>query len=43
MANSSEDTYVRRNAIITLLWLVGMLVAGLLLINFGDLLQSVFT
>lgn len=40
MTTSSDDNYLRRNAIITFLWLVAMLVGGLLLINFGDVLRS---
>lgn len=37
-----EDTYVRRSVIITFLWLVAMLAGGLLLLMFGDVLQSAF-
>lgn len=33
---------MRRSVVITLLWLVGMFLAGLLLLRFGDLLQSTF-
>jgi len=42
MAAWIEDTFVRRSVVITFLWLVAMLVGGLLLINFGDALQSAF-
>lgn len=42
MANWTDDGYVRRSVVITFLWLVAMLVGGLLLLNFGDALQSAF-
>jgi len=37
-----EDSYVRRATIITFLWLVGMFVAGVLLVVFNDAFLGVF-
>ena len=40
--SQQNDPYVRRSVIITFLWLVAMLVGGLLLLRFDDVLQSAF-
>jgi hypothetical protein len=37
-----EESYTRRTAIITFLWLVAMFIGGLLLLTFSDAFQSVF-
>jgi hypothetical protein len=37
-----EESYVRRVAVITFLWLVAMLVGGLLLLALSDAFQGVF-
>ncbi|WP_268895824.1 hypothetical protein [Halosimplex salinum] len=42
MTTTDEDTYVRQGVIITFLWLLAMLVGGVLLLRFGDVIQSVF-
>ena len=42
MSTSGEDSDIRRAAIITFLWLVGMFVAGVLLVTFSDAFQGVF-
>ena len=41
-SGEDEDSDVRRAAIITFLWLVGMFVAGVLLVIFSDAFQGVF-
>ena len=40
MSNSDGDSYVRRNVVITVLWLLAMLLGGLLLLNFGEALSN---
>lgn len=38
----TEDPWLRRSVIITFLWLLTMLVAGYLLIQFSDVFQGTF-
>jgi len=42
MATWLEDSFVRRSVIITFLWLLAMLVGGVLLLRFGDVIQGLF-
>ncbi|MFC7142238.1 hypothetical protein ACFQMA_20665 [Halosimplex aquaticum] len=42
MATWTEDPFVRRSVIITFLWLLAMLVGGMVLLRFGDVIQSLF-
>jgi hypothetical protein len=42
MTTWTDDSFMKRSVVITFLWLVGMLLAGLLLLQFGDVLQSTF-
>lgn len=39
MATWTEDRFVRRGVLVTLLWLVLMLVVAVLLVQFGDVIQ----
>jgi hypothetical protein len=40
MSSSTSDSFTRRTAIIIFLWLLAMLLGGLLLINFADVLRN---
>jgi hypothetical protein len=42
MTTWTDDSFMRNSVVITLLWLVAMLLGGLLLLQFGDVLQSTF-
>jgi hypothetical protein len=42
MATWTEDPFIRRSVLITLLWLLAMLVGGFVLVRFGDVIQSLF-
>ena len=42
MATLEDESYVRQSVIITVLWLLAMLVGGILLLQFGDVIQSLF-
>jgi hypothetical protein len=37
-----ENSYTRKTAIITILWLVAMFVGGVLLITFSDVFTNLF-
>lgn len=42
MTTWTEDSFMRRSVIITILWLFAMLLGGVLLLRFGDVIQSAF-
>ena len=42
MTTWTEDSFIRRSVIITFLWLLAMLLGGVLLLRFGDVIQSAF-
>ncbi|MFB6141269.1 MAG: hypothetical protein ABEJ26_12650 [Halosimplex sp.] len=42
MATWTEDSFVRRSVLITFLWLLAMLVGGVFLLRFGDVIQNLF-
>ncbi|WP_269750328.1 hypothetical protein [Halosimplex litoreum] len=42
MATWIDDPFMRRSVLITLLWLLAMLVGGVVLIRFGDVIQGLF-
>ncbi|WP_281275747.1 hypothetical protein [Halosimplex halophilum] len=42
MTTWTEDPFMRRSVLITLLWLLAMLVGGIVLIRFGDVIQGLF-
>ncbi|WP_436907042.1 hypothetical protein [Halosimplex marinum] len=42
MTTWTDDPFMRRSVLITLLWLLAMLVGGVVLIRFGDVIQNVF-
>ncbi|WP_436929737.1 hypothetical protein [Halosimplex halobium] len=42
MTTWTDDPFMRRSVLITLLWLLAMLVGGVVLIRFGDVIRSVF-
>jgi hypothetical protein len=42
MATLDEESYVRQSVIITFLWLLAMLVGGIMLLQFGDVIQNLF-
>jgi len=43
MTNWTDDAFMRRSVTITFLWLVAMLMGGLLLVFFGDVLMNALT
>jgi len=40
MGTWTQDSYMRKSVLITLLWLVAMLLGGLALLQFGDAIQN---
>jgi len=42
MTTWTEDPFIRRSVLITFLWLLAMLVGGIVLLRFGDVIRGLF-
>ncbi|WP_281372753.1 hypothetical protein [Halosimplex rubrum] len=42
MTTWTEDPFMRRSVLITVLWLLAMLVGGIVLLRFGDVIRGLF-
>ncbi|WP_281377727.1 hypothetical protein [Halosimplex pelagicum] len=42
MATWTEDPFMRRSVLITVLWLLAMLIGGVVLLRFGNVIQGLF-